>query len=411
MLLLKYCPILPRVYREAVINQLYQPLTSITRSFSLSRYQNAAATYQSSVISEKILQNLNVAEQRHSKLVKELSENMELSSEKMTEISKELSELGDVVLPFQEYKQAHNELKELEVMLNSEDPDLQEMAQEECESVLAIIKEKEGMVVSSLLPKDSADEGSAMLEIRAGTGGDEAALFANEVLKMYQRYAALQKWKVDVMSGGEDSNNRVKDVVVEIVGRGVFGKLRFESGVHRVQRVPATESQGRVHTSTITVAIMPQPTEVDVVIRESDLRIDLYRSSGAGGQHVNTTDSAVRITHIPTGIVVAMQDERSQHKNKARALKVLRARLYEQERMKLQTARRDSRNKQIGTGERSEKIRTYNFPQDRVTDHRINLTLFDMTNILNGENLNTIINSLRQHYNMEALMDFESKQD
>ncbi|CAO3644715.1 unnamed protein product [Cunninghamella blakesleeana] len=281
-----------------------------------------------------------------------------------------------------------------------------ELAKEEFNDIMTRINDIEKNLIIELVPKDMADDASAILEIRAGTGGDEASLFSNDIARMYERFAQLQRWKWEVLSKSEDvAGKGLKDITVNISGRNVFGTLKYESGVHRVQRVPATESQGRIHTSTITVAMLPQPTEVDVQIKESDLKIDLYRASGAGGQHVNTTDSAVRMTHIPTGIVVAMQDERSQHKNKAKALKVIRAKVFEAEREKTQAARRNSRNKQIGTGDRSEKIRTYNFPQNRVTDHRINLTLYELEQILSGEGLMNVIEPLKENSLAESLLE------
>jgi peptide chain release factor 1 len=245
-----------------------------------------------------------------------------------------------------------------------------------------------------MLPKDSADAGSAFLEIRAGTGGDEAALFAADLLNMYRRYAQLQGWQFEVMSESPSDLGGYKEVICSVNGNGVFAKLKYESGVHRVQRVPATEAQGRIHTSAATVAVMPEAEDVDIEINESDLRIDVYRASGAGGQHVNKTESAVRITHMPTGVVVAMQEEKSQHKNKAKAMKILKARIYDAERERKDKERAADRKEQVGSGERSERIRTYNFPQGRCTDHRINLTLYELDQVMQGLNLGKIIDAL-----------------
>jgi peptide chain release factor 1 len=259
-----------------------------------------------------------------------------------------------------------------------------------------------------LLPKDAADERSAILEVRAGAGGDEAALFAGELFQMYQRYAQLRGWKFETMETSYSDLGGFRDAVAEVSGRGVFARLKFESGVHRVQRVPKTEAQGRIHTSTATVAVLPEAEEVDIDIQDKDLRIDVFRSSGPGGQSVNTTDSAVRITHLPTGLVVSQQDEKSQHKNKAKALKILRARLYEAERSKLHEARAATRKGQVGTGDRSERIRTYNFPQGRVTDHRINLTLYKIDKVVSGEALDEIIDALIAEDQAERLAELSS---
>jgi peptide chain release factor 1 len=302
---------------------------------------------------------------------------------RFAELSRELSEIEPIVARLAEFRAAQRARDEAEAMLA--DPELRELAEAELLELRERLPRLERELRLSLLPRDAADERSAILEIRPAAGGDEAALFAAELFGAYQRYAAQRGWRFDILDYDESDLGGVKGAVAEVAGRGVFARLKFESGVHRVQRVPATESQGRIHTSTVTVAVLPEAEEVDVQIDEKDLRIDTYRASGAGGQHVNKTDSAVRITHLPSGIVVAMQEEKSQHKNRAKAMKVLRARLYEQSRASAAATRAADRRSQVGTGDRSERIRTYNFPQGRVTDHRIGLTLHKIDRVMLGE--------------------------
>ncbi|MEK9754013.1 MAG: peptide chain release factor 1 [Rhodospirillaceae bacterium] len=306
-------------------------------------------------------------------------------AEQFTKLSKEYADLTPVVEAINELREAQAELAGLEAMLADGDPDIRTMAEDEEAALLERLPELEQSVQLLLLPKDEADEKNAILEIRAGTGGDEAGLFAADLFRMYQRYAEDRRWKFEVLSINETGIGGYKEAIASVSGKDVFQRLKFESGVHRVQRVPVTESGGRIHTSAATVAVMPEAEEVDVEIADKDLRIDVYRSSGPGGQSVNTTDSAVRITHLPTGIVVIQQDEKSQHKNKAKALRVLRARLYERERQAQEDARAAARKSQVGSGDRSERIRTYNFPERRVTDHRIGLTLHQLERVLDGE--------------------------
>ena len=306
-----------------------------------------------------------------------------VSGDAYVKASKELAELSPVVERIDELRAAERAAGEAEAMLD--DPELHDLAESELAELRARIPALSHAIRVALLPRDEADERSAILEIRPAAGGDEAALFAAELFAAYQKYAGLQGWRFEVLEYDDTGIGGVKGAMAEITGRNVFARLKFESGVHRVQRVPATESQGRIHTSTVTVAVLPEAEEVDVAIDETDLRIDVYRASGAGGQHVNKTESAVRITHIPTGIVVAMQEEKSQHKNRAKAMKILRARLYEQQRERAHAARAADRRSQVGTGDRSERIRTYNFPQGRVTDHRINLTLYRIERVMQGE--------------------------
>lgn len=275
-----------------------------------------------------------------------------------------------------------------------DDPEMRELAEEELARIRAELPEAEHRLAIAMLPRDAADSRPAMLEIRGGTGGDEAALFAADLFRMYQRYAAEKGWKFEVMELSDTGIGGYREAIATVTGRNVFARLKFESGVHRVQRVPATEAQGRIHTSAATVAVLPEAEEVDIKIDEKDLRIDVFRASGPGGQSVNTTDSAVRITHIPTGVVVSQQDEKSQHKNRAKAMKILRARLYDAERQRLDDLRSADRKGQVGSGDRSERIRTYNFPQSRVTDHRINLTLYNLAEVLDGRGLDAIVDAL-----------------
>jgi peptide chain release factor 1 len=311
-------------------------------------------------------------------------------------LAREFAEIDPIAASIQALRATREEARGLEEMLADSDldPEMRALAREELEGLEARIPGLEREVKLALLPSDEADAKSAILEIRAGTGGDEAALFAGDLYRMYQRYAELRGWKFEPLSVSDTGLGGVKEVIVAIKGQGVFARLKYEAGVHRVQRVPVTETSGRIHTSAATVAVLPEAEEVDLKIEEKDLRIDVYRSSGPGGQSVNTTDSAVRITHLPTGIVVIQQDEKSQHKNRAKALRVLRARLYERERAARDAERAQDRKGQVGTGDRSERIRTYNFPQGRCSDHRINLTLYKLDRILAGEALDEVIDAL-----------------
>ena len=330
----------------------------------------------------------------------------DLAPEQFVKLSKEYAEIEPVAVAAREVRRLRAELELLAGM--AEDPELREMAAEEAEQIRERLPEAERALALKLLPRDSADDRPAMLEIRAGTGGDEAALFAGDLLRMYQRYAEAQGWRFEIISASASEVGGFKEVIASVSGQGVFAKLKFESGVHRVQRVPVTESGGRIHTSAATVAVLPEAEDVDVHIEEKDLRIDVYRSSGPGGQSVNTTDSAVRITHIPTGLVVIQQDEKSQHKNKAKALKVLRTRLYELERERLASERAGARKSMVGSGDRSERIRTYNFPQGRVTDHRINLTLHRLPEILEGQ-LGELIAALVAEDEAERLASLDER--
>ncbi|MGB9627024.1 MAG: peptide chain release factor 1 [Thermodesulfobacteriota bacterium] len=328
------------------------------------------------------------------------------NQEELQRLAKEYSEIGKIVDLYRKYKKIQEEIKETQHLFTSEeDEEMKRLAKEEFHRLTNEKEAVERELKMALLPKDPNDEKNILLEIRAGTGGDEAGLFAADLFRMYSKFSERKNWKVEVLSRHFTGVGGFKEIIALIEGKGVYSQLKFESGVHRVQRVPITEAQGRIHTSTVTVAILPEAEEVEVEIDPNDLRIDIFRSSGPGGQSVNTTDSAVRITHLPSGIVVSCQDEKSQHKNKAKALKILRARLLDKARAEKQMEISQRRRNQVGTGERSERIRTYNFPQGRVTDHRIGLTLYRLDEILEGD-LDELIDALTTHYQAEALIEF-----
>ena len=329
-----------------------------------------------------------------------------LGGTEFSKLSREYAELSPVVEAIEQYNKALQEKEDLQALLS--DPDMKAIAQEEYGALQIKIPELEQKLRLALIPKDEADTKNAILEIRAGTGGDEAALFAADLFGMYRGFAGELGWKFEVMEASESDLGGYKQIIVQVTGTNVFQRLKYESGVHRVQRVPKTETQGRVHTSAATVAVLPEAEDVDVKIETKDLRIDTYRSQGAGGQHVNTTDSAVRITHIPTGVVVEMQEERSQHKNRDKAMKVLKTRIYDQQRQKLAAERAKDRKEQVGSGDRSERIRTYNYPQSRVTDHRINLTLYDLDNVMRGTSLTEIVDGLIADDQASALASMEN---
>ncbi len=325
------------------------------------------------------------------------------AAEQFTKLSKEYSDLTPVADAITELTQAQRELGDAQSMLA--DPEMKDEAKREIEKLQQKIPALEKQVQRMLLPKDVADERNAILEIRAGTGGDEAGLFAALLFDMYRKYAVIRGWRFEVIEVSENDLGGLREGTASISGKGVFARLKYESGVHRVQRVPQTEASGRVHTSTATVAVLPEMEEVDIKIDDKDLRIDVYRASGAGGQHVNKTESAVRITHIPTNTVVAMQDERSQHKNKAKAMKILRAKIYEQQSNAISAAHAAERKSQVGTGDRSERIRTYNFPQGRVSDHRIEMTLYNIDDVINGTELDKFIDELITRHEAEKLAE------
>jgi len=326
----------------------------------------------------------------------------------IVKLSKEHAELRPIVEAARQLSDARRQAKDLEELSEGGDKEMADLAWEELQEVRETIPELERSLKIMLLPKDKADKSSVILEVRAGAGGDEAALFAGDLFRMYQRHAQIAGWAMEILSASEADIGGYKEVQASISGDNVFGRMKFESGVHRVQRVPATETQGRVHTSAATVAVLPEPEDVDIEIADADLRIDVFRASGPGGQSVNTTDSAVRITHVPTGVVVVQQDEKSQHKNRAKAMKVLRARLYEAERARADAERAAARKGMVGSGDRSERIRTYNFPQGRVTDHRINLSLYKLDRLIQGEGLDELIDALITEDQAERLAAMEA---
>src|SRR6187399_980227 len=329
----------------------------------------------------------------------------QLASERYVQITRELAELTPLIEAVKTYRSAVKELADTEALIAdaATDAEMRSMAEAERDELNPRIEELVQKIRVALLPKDAMDDRNVVLEIRAGTGGDEASLFAGDLFRMYERFASLQGWKVEVISASEGTVGGYKEIIAEVRGRGAFAKLKFESGVHRVQRVPDTETQGRIHTSAATVAVLPEAEDVDIDIKDTDLKIDTMRAQGAGGQHVNKTESAIRITHLPSGIVVFVQEERSQHKNKAKAMAMLRAKLYDAEKTKIDSARAAERRGQVGSGDRSERIRTYNFPQGRVTDHRINLTLHKLPQIMEGEALGEVIDALVTEHQAELL--------
>jgi peptide chain release factor 1 len=329
----------------------------------------------------------------------------QVGADKYVQMTRELSELNPVVEAVKEWRAANAEIAGIDAMIAdpATDAEMREMATAERPALEERSEELAQKIRVALLPKDAMDERNVMLEIRAGTGGDEASLFAGDLFRMYERFAALQGWKVEVVSASEGTVGGYKEIIAEVQGRGAYAKLKFESGVHRVQRVPDTETQGRIHTSAATVAVLPEVEDVDVDIKDTDLRIETMRAQGAGGQHVNKTESAIRITHLPTGIVVMMQDSRSQHKNRASAMNILRSRIYDAERQRINAARSADRKDQVGSGDRSERIRTYNFPQGRVTDHRINLTLYKLPQVIAGDALNELIDALTTEHQAAQL--------
>jgi peptide chain release factor 1 len=346
---------------------------------------------------------LDILLARHATLEAELLG--QVNAETYVRATRELSELTPVVDAVKAYRSAQTEIKDIDALIA--DPSIDTEMRELAEVERPALEEKrvalEQQIRVALLPKDAMDERSVVLEIRAGTGGDEASLFAGDLFRMYERFAALQSWKVEVVSASEGTAGGFKEIIAAIEGRGAYAKLKFESGVHRVQRVPDTEASGRIHTSAATVAVLPEAEEVDVEIKDVDLKIDTMRSQGAGGQHVNKTESAIRITHLPSGIVVAVQEDRSQHRNRAKAMTLLRARLYDAEKQRLDSQRSADRRGQVGSGDRSERIRTYNFPQGRVTDHRINLTLYKLPQVISGEALHELTDALTTEHQAALL--------
>ncbi len=348
---------------------------------------------------------LDAISRRHEEINARLNAGAE--SEAIVALSRELAELDPVVAAIGAYREAVKEADDIETMLSdvSTDAEMRALAEAEKGDVAERLEKLTHDIRLALLPKDAADEKGAILEIRAGTGGDEAALFAGDLFRMYSRYADLRGWTVEVLSMSEGTMGGYKEIIAELQGRGVFARLKFESGVHRVQRVPDTEASGRIHTSAATVAVLPEAEEVDIAINEADLKIDTMRSQGAGGQHVNKTESAIRITHLPSGIVVMVQEERSQHKNRAKAMSMLRSKLYDEERQRKDATRAADRRSQVGSGDRSERIRTYNFPQGRVTDHRINLTLYKLEQMMVGLALDEIVDALTTEHQAALLAE------
>ncbi len=347
---------------------------------------------------------LESIESRYLELEKELSDPATIANQREYQrLAKEHADLMPCVQTFRKHRELAARLEENRELLNDVDPDIRELAQEDSSQIQTELDKLEDELKRLLTPKDPNDDKDVILEIRAGTGGDEAALFAADLFRMYTKYAELMGWKADVLSSHATGIGGFKEVIFSLSGNRAYSRLKFESGVHRVQRVPTTESQGRIHTSAVTVAVFPEAEEVEVEIEPNDLRVDVFRSSGPGGQSVNTTDSAVRITHAPTGLVVICQDEKSQHKNKAKALKVLRARLLDRKQQEQRDKTAEDRKSQVGTGDRSERVRTYNFPQNRVTEHRINLTLYKLEHVLEGE-INSIIDPLTTHFEAESIM-------
>lgn len=357
-----------------------------------------------------ILSKLDLLSERHEEIAGLLSEIEVINDQnRFRGLSMEYSQLEDVVKAFTEYRAAEQDMQAAQDMLKDDDADMREMAQEELDDARERMEQLEVQLQKLLLPTDPNDNSNVFLEIRAGTGGDEAAIFAGDLFRMYSRYAERKRWQIEVLNTNEGEHGGFKEIIVRIIGVGAYSNLKFESGAHRVQRVPETESQGRVHTSAATVAVIPETADVEKIeINPSDLKVDTFRASGAGGQHVNKTDSAIRLTHIPTGTVVECQDERSQHKNRARAMSLLQARIYDAEKQKQDKEQAAERKSLVGSGDRSERIRTYNYPQGRLTDHRINLTLYKLDDIMQG-NLEHVIDPLMNEHQAEQLANLAAE--